>query len=94
MILGRVSGEIYSTINHESYDGHKLLVVDRIRPDGSPAGGYLIAIDVADAGVGDTVLVNDEGNGGRQIVNEENAPIRSVIVGVVDTIVEDSGSAA
>jgi len=30
------------------------------------------------------VLVLDEGNGARQIVNDKDAPIRSIIVGIID----------
>jgi len=86
MILGRVVGAIYSTINHPIFDHRKLLVVDRIAPDRSPSGGYLIAIDVVDAGVGDTVLMIDEGNSARQVLDAPNAPTRSVVVGVVDEI--------
>jgi ethanolamine utilization protein EutN len=86
MILGRVVGEIYSTINHPICEGRKLLVVDRIGPDGAPSGGYLIAIDQVDAGVGETVLMIDEGNSARQVLDAPNAPVRSVVVGIVDHI--------
>ncbi len=86
MILGRVVGEIHSTINHAFYDARKLLIVERTEPGGDPAGGYLIAIDVVDAGPGDPVLVLDEGNGARQVFASSNAPVRSVIVGVVDRV--------
>jgi ethanolamine utilization protein EutN len=86
MILGLVVGEIHSTINHPACDGRKLLVVDRIGPDGAPSGGYLIAIDQVDAGVGETVLMIDEGNSARQVLNAPNAPVRSVVVGIVDHI--------
>ena len=86
MILARVSGAIYSTINHPYYDGKRLLVVDPINPDGKPTGKYLIAVDSIDAGMGETVLVIDEGNSARQIVDDKDAPIRSIIVGVVDQV--------
>ncbi len=86
MILGRVAGEIHSTINHPFYDGHKILVVDRITPHGDPSGDYIIAGDRVSSGVGDTVLMIDEGNSARQILDAPNAPIRSLIVGVVDDI--------
>lgn len=86
MILGRVVGSITSTINHPILDNRKLLIVDRIAPDRRPSGGYLIAIDVVDAGVGDTVLMIDEGNSARQVLDAPNAPTRSVIIGVVDEI--------
>lgn len=86
MILGRVRGEIYSTINHGFYDGKRLLVVDKIKPDGKPTGDYLIAVDSVDAGVGETVLMIDEGNSARQVVEDSSAPIRSIIIGIVDQV--------
>jgi len=54
--------------------------------DGNPEGDYLIAVDVVDAGVGETVLLIDEGNSARQIVGLDPAPIRAVVVGIVDEI--------
>jgi ethanolamine utilization protein EutN len=86
MILGRVTGAIFSTINHGFYDGKRLLVVDKVKPDGSATGDYLIAIDTVDAGAGEMVLVIDEGNSARQIVDDSKAPLRSIIIGVVDHI--------
>ncbi|MBE3088142.1 MAG: ethanolamine utilization protein EutN, partial [Chloroflexi bacterium] len=52
MILGRVVGAIHSTINHPFYDARTLLIVEKTRPDGEPAGGYLVAVDTVDAGIG------------------------------------------
>ncbi len=86
MILGRVSGAIYSTINHNFYDSKRLLLVDHLKSDGSPSGKYLIAVDTVDAGAGETVLVIDEGNSARQIIDDSSAPVRSVIIGIVDQI--------
>ncbi len=87
MIIGRVAGEIYSTINHSFYDQKKLLIVDKLTPAGMPSGDYLIVVDSVDAGLGETVLVVDEGNSARQVVNDPNAPIRSIIVGIIDAVV-------
>ena len=86
MILGIVRGSIHSTIHHAYYTGKKLLLVDFIDADSKPTGKYVIAIDSVDAGPGDRVLVNDEGGGARQIVNDPLAPLRSIIVGIVDEI--------
>ena len=86
MILGRVVGEIHSTINHPFYDARRLMIVEKTRPDGHAAGGYLIAVDAVDAGPGDPVLVLDEGNSARQVFASTNAPVRSVIVGIVDRV--------
>ncbi len=86
MILARVCGNIHSTINHPFYDNRKLLIADRLGKDGKPTGGYIIAIDVVGAGVGETVLVVDEGNAARQILDDPQGPVRSVIIGIVDEI--------
>ena len=86
MFVAQVTGEIVSTINHPDYDNRRLLVVDRLDSAGKPAGGYLVAVAAVEAGVGDRVLVLDEGNGARQILGNSNAPIRSVIVGIVNSV--------
>ena len=86
MFIGQVTGEIVSTINHADYDNRRLLIVDRLEPSGKPAGGYLIAMAAVEAGVGDRVLVLDEGNGARQILANTKAPVRSVVVGIIDSI--------
>ena len=88
MIIGRVIGNIHSTINHPFYDGRKMLVVERIEMDGKTASGYLVAVDRAGAGAGETVLILDEGNGARQVLESADGPVRSVIVGIVDEINE------
>ncbi len=88
MIIGIVGGTIHSTINHPFYDGRKLLIVDRTNPDGATTGKYLIAVDSVGAGVGQRVLVLDEGTGARQVLNDPIGPVRSVIVGVIDEIAQ------
>ena len=68
MILGVVTGSITSTINHRFYDNRKLLIVDKTDPQFRPTGSYVICIDAVDAGIGQRVLVLDEGQhpaGGR-----------------------------
>jgi len=84
MTLGRVIGAIHSTINHPFYDSRTLLVVEKTGPDGRPSGGYVIAVDTVDAGIGDPVLVLEEGNAARQLLGSPNGPVRSLIVGIVD----------
>lgn len=84
MILGKVCGQIYSTINHPFYDKKRLLVIDKLSPEGNRTGDYLIAIDSVGAGFDETVLVIDEGNSARQVVDEPAAPLRSIVIGVVD----------
>jgi ethanolamine utilization protein EutN len=87
MYIGRVSGTVVATIKNELYMGRKLLVVDRLNLQGRATQKYDIAVDLVQAGVGDVVLVLDEGNSARQIVGcEPDGAIRAVIVGIVDEV--------
>jgi len=75
-----------ATIKDPALVARKLLVVERLTPEGRADGAYWIAVDAVQAGVGDTVLVLDEGNSARQVLNWEDAPVRAVVVGVVDQV--------
>ena len=86
MYIGKVIGTAVSTIKISHLDGRTLLIVDRLDLEGNETGYYDIAVDVAQAGPGDTVLVIDEGNGARQILGLDPGAIRAVIVGVVDEV--------
>jgi ethanolamine utilization protein EutN len=87
VFLGKVIGNIVSTIKHKDFVGFKLMLVQPIQPDGSPWQDPLICIDIVGAGEGETVLYVDEGNSARQLLNlEPNGPVRPVIVGIVDEI--------
>jgi ethanolamine utilization protein EutN len=88
MKLARVVGTVVSTINSPDLDDRTLLLCDLLDPTGQPAGGYLIAIDTVGAGPGETVLILDEGNSARQVLGAPGAPIRTVIVGIVDAVEE------
>jgi microcompartment protein CcmK/EutM len=86
MFLAEVLGTVVSPVQHPVLDKERLLLVRVLRPDGSPAGKTRIALDRAGAGVGERVLVVDEGNAGRQLVGRKDAPVKTVIVGVVDYV--------
>jgi ethanolamine utilization protein EutN len=86
MILARVNGQVVATIKHSSYVGRRLLLLDRLNADGTANGEYLVAVDSVSARVGQTVIVVDEGNSARQVTGDPNAPLRSVVVGIVDEL--------
>ena len=93
MKLCRVTGNVVATVKHETYRGQKIMVVQPVDERGANAGETFLAVDWAQAGPGDLVLVMQEGNGVRQIYNrgrqgapEQKVPIRSVIIGVVDAV--------
>ncbi len=86
MYIGKVIGTVVATIKIPHLEGRKLLLVDQVDLRGQETGYYDIAVDIAQAGPGDTVLVIDEGNGARQILGLDPGAVRAVIVGVVDEV--------
>lgn len=79
-------GPVVATIKISHLEGRRLLLVDQLDLAGETTGDYDIAVDVAQAGPGDTVLVIDEGNGARQVLGIDPGAVRAVIVGIVDEV--------
>ena len=86
MYIGKVIGTVVATIKIDHLESRKLLIVDQLDLEGNETGYYDIAVDVVQAGPGDTVMVIDEGNGARQILGLDPGAIRAVIVGIVDEV--------
>jgi ethanolamine utilization protein EutN len=85
MKVARVAGTVVSPISHPFFEAQRLLLCDVLDAAGSP-DGYLIAVDIVDAGAGERVLICDEGTSARQIFDIDTGPIRAVIVGIIDEI--------
>ncbi len=86
MIIGKVVGTVVAPIKHPAYEARKLLLVQPLHLPGEKPDDDFIAVDAAHAGVGDTVLVCQEGNSTRQIIGVPNSPVRSSIVGIIDSV--------
>ncbi len=87
MIYAQVVGTVVATVKHAAFAGRTLLLCQPLTPDGAALGPQRIAVDRVQAGVGDRVLLLDEGTGSRQILGGESAgPIRTVVVGIVDAV--------
>jgi ethanolamine utilization protein EutN len=86
MIIGKVVGTVVATISHRDYKNRKMMVVQPMLVEGEKADEDFLALDNSYAGIGDTVLVNREGNGARQVLNNPDACVISVIVGIVDSV--------
>ena len=90
MKIGRVVGTVVTPVQHPAYDGRRLLAVRPLNPDGSEAADRMfVAVDRAQAGIGDRVLLMAEGSSVRAIVGDDKAPIRCAVVGVIDEIAVD-----
>jgi ethanolamine utilization protein EutN len=86
LVIGKVVGTVVTTISHADYKNRRLLIVQPLTLPSEKATGDFIALDNTQAGIGDTVLVNREGNGARQALNNPDACVISVIVGIVDSL--------
>ncbi len=86
MYLGEVVGDVVSTHKNERLQGKRLLLVRRLSLAMEPEGIETICLDVVDAGVGDRVLVVQEGSSARKILGDDWIPVQAVIVGVLDRV--------
>ena len=87
MILAKVVGNIVATQKNVRYENARLMLCEQITPEGDATGHTILALDAVDAGVGDTVLVVQEGWSASTVATgKAGAAIDSAIVGVVDRI--------
>ncbi len=84
MLLGRVIGTLVATRKDEKMEGLKFLVVRQLNVENQETGGYVIAVDSVQAGLGDVVLYAT-GSSARQTVLTDKRPCDAVIMAVVDT---------
>jgi len=87
MILAKIIGNVVSTVKATGYESRKILIVQPIDPTGLAKGKSFLAVDTVQAGVGDTVLILEEGGSARMILNEPDTyTIKAIIAGIVDHI--------
>lgn len=87
MFLAKIKGNIVSTPKNKYLVGHKLLIAHAVDLEGKFIGKKdVIALDLTDAGIGDTVLVCQEGDAVQQILGHRSAPVNTMVVAVVDNI--------
>ena len=84
MRVCRVLGHVVATAKHPAIQGKKILVVTASPGRGDPATPMGLAVDGVGAGIGNEVLVVESGEAGSQVTGVDHAPVRSVIVGIVD----------
>ena len=85
MLLAKIIGTVVATRKDPRLVSNKLLLVRPVDPHGKIDGGYLVAIDTVDAGVGETVLVVS-GSSARMASGLKDCPVDAAIVGIVDEV--------
>ena len=98
MVVGKVVGEIVSTVKVDRLTGQKFLLVEVQKvtsgEDGSeilPTGSTLVVNDPLGAGRGEIVLVV-QGSSARMTDLTATIPTDGIIIGIVDSITVDANS--
>ena len=85
MILARIVGTVVATRKDEKLVSNKLLIARPMDPAGKADGGYLVAVDTVDAGIGETVLIVTGGSA-RMASGLKDCPVDAAVVGIIDTV--------
>lgn len=86
MRLGKVIGNIVSTIKYETLNGVKLMIVKPIDPDGNPLGQSEIVGDYLNSAIGNIVYWTEDGTAICRVHDRKNIPLRGCILGIVDKV--------
>jgi microcompartment protein CcmK/EutM len=88
VIIARVVGVTWATVKHQGLEKLKLLLVKQVNPlTGKLVGKTTMAVEgTVNAGIGDTVLIIDEGSSARQILGSSDAPVRTIVAGIIDEV--------
>ncbi|MEW5717871.1 MAG: EutN/CcmL family microcompartment protein [Chloroflexota bacterium] len=86
MLIAKVIGTVVSTVKHPVYQNQKIMLVQPLHLPGDKPDDAFVAVDTSQSGVGDIVLVCQEGGSTRQILGVKDQPVRSSIVGVIDSV--------
>lgn len=86
MLIAKVVGTVVSTQKNAKLEGTKLLLVQPLDLQGAAKGGAVLAIDSVDAGVGDRVLLVQDGKAAQTALDRGLAAVDAAVVGVVDSV--------
>ena len=89
MILARVAGTVVATRKDPRLEGHKLLLVKPVQPDGKEDSNYLIAVDAVGAGNRELVMIVS-GSSARMADGCKDKPVDAAIIAIVDEVSLDA----
>ncbi len=86
MLIGRVVRTVVATQKNEQLEGEKLLLVQPVDLENRDSGDAIVAFDVVDAGIGDRVLLVQEGKSAQSVLKKGVAAVDAAILGVIDQV--------
>ncbi len=84
MKIARVVGNVVSTVKESTHYGYKLMLVQFLNSKLEPVGQKQLAFDAANAGIGDIVLINQDGGAAKEILHNKDIIADITICGVLD----------
>ncbi len=84
MLIGRVVGTVVSTQKEPRLEGLKFLVVKNLDLMAQEATGFVVAVDMVGAGMGEVVLYV-RGSSARQSTLTDQRPVDAAIMAIVDS---------
>jgi ethanolamine utilization protein EutN len=85
MFLARIDGNMTATVKHDTLEGARLLIGQRLDANGAVSGEPLVMLDALGAARGAVVLVSTDGDIQRK-VRGNTCPARLTVVGLVDFV--------
>jgi len=92
MFLARIDGSLVGTAKHETLQGCRFLIGQRLDADGSSTGEPLVILDWMGAARGATVVVSTDGDVARRKLGN-TTPARLTVAAIVDHVHQPAGSA-
>ena len=86
MFLARVKRKVIASAKHPAYEGKRVFVVQKVNPDGREVGEEWLAMDYVSSGIGDIVICGGAPGVAKEVFQLKLAPIRTLIVAIVDRI--------
>src|SRR4029453_82775 len=86
MLIAKGVGTVVSTQKNAKLEGTKLLLGEALALAGAGRGGAVLAIDAVDAGVGDRVLLVQDGKAAQTALDRGVAAVDAAVVGVVGSV--------
>jgi microcompartment protein CcmK/EutM len=85
MYLARIDGTLTASVKHETLNGFRFVIAQRLEGDGSDSGEPQVLVDPIGAAVGSVVLVTTDNEFARKASKNTN-PVRLVVMGIVDSV--------
>jgi len=92
MFLARIDGSLVGTAKHETLQGCRFLIGQRLDADGSSTGEPLVILDWMGAARGATVVVSTDGDVARRRLGN-TTPARLTVAAIVDRVHQPAGGA-